>query len=226
MFIGHLAVGLSAKRLAPRTSLGTLMAAALMLDLLWPLFLLLGLEQVRIDPGNTAFTPLNFVRYPLTHSLAMALVWSALSGLVYRARTQYAAGAWCVGAGVFSHWVLDFVTHRPDLQLYPGSAVRVGLGLWNSVAGTLVVEGLLFVAGLWVYLATTRAKDRTGTLALWSFVAVMITLYVANAIGPPPPNEQALATVGLLMWLFVTWVYWIDRHREIRGRESATMRRV
>src|SRR5580704_6715491 len=100
------------------------------LDLLWPLFLLAGWEQVRIDPGNTAFTPLDFVSYPYSHSLAMSVVWGILFALLYWGATRYVAGAVVIGFGVVSHWILDFVTHRPDLPLYPGGTARVGLGLW------------------------------------------------------------------------------------------------
>lgn len=137
MFLGHIAVGFAAKRAAPRASLGALMTAPVLLDLLWPLGLILGIEKVRIAPGNTAFTPLDFVSYPWTHSLLMAPVWASLFMLAYLARTGYVAGAFWVGIGVASHWVLDWFTHRPDLQLVPWSPVRVGLGLWNSVPATV-----------------------------------------------------------------------------------------
>src|SRR5512140_2569440 len=143
MFIGHFAVGLATKRLAPRTSLGTLFAAAQLLDLVWPVLVLLGLEEVRVDPGNTAFTPLDFVSYPWTHSLLMAFAWAAAFAFVYRSLRRCPLGAWVGGALVLSHWVLDFLTNRPDLSLAPGAA-KVGLGLWYSVPGTLVAEGTLF----------------------------------------------------------------------------------
>src|SRR3954451_11110945 len=114
MFIGHLAAALVGKRAAPRTSLGLLLAAATLLDLLWPVFLLVGWERVVIQPGNTAFTPLDFASYPISHSMVTALGWSVLAGGVYYAATRYGYGAWTVGALVFSHWVLDWLTHRPD----------------------------------------------------------------------------------------------------------------
>src|SRR6266702_1654805 len=139
MFLGHFAVALAAKRAAPRTSLGTLLSAALWLDLLWPVLILFGTEQVRIDPGNTAFTPLDFESYPWSHGLLPVLGWSVAAAVFYRARTGYRRGAAVVGFLVFSHWVLDFVTHRPDLPLWPDGP-RVGLGLWGSVAATLAVE--------------------------------------------------------------------------------------
>src|SRR5919106_2776987 len=98
MFIGHFAVAFAAKRIAPRTSLATLVAAAAFVDILWPIFLLLGIERVRIEPGNTAFTPLAFESYPWSHSLLMGMVWGVAFGLVYRARTKYSQGASIVGA--------------------------------------------------------------------------------------------------------------------------------
>lgn len=216
MFLGHFALALAAKPASPRTSLGTLIAAAQLADLIWPVLLLLGVETVRVDPGNTAFTPLDFVNYPWTHSLLMALVWAAGFALAYFGRTRLARGAWMVGLLVLSHWALDFITHRPDLPLAPGAA-KAGLGLWNSVAATVVVEGALFAAGVLVYSRKTRPRDRIGRVAFWALVAFLVVIYVSNLVGPPPPSAAAVASVTLLMWLFVPWGAWIDRHREPLG---------
>lgn len=216
MFLGHVAVGFASKRLAPRASLGFLMTAPMLVDLLWPIALVLGIERVRIAPGNTAVTPLDFVSYPWTHSLLMSLAWASLFMLVYLARTGYVAGAFWIGIGVASHWVLDWVSHRPDLQLVPWSPVRVGLGLWNSVPATVAVESAMFIAGLWLYLATTRARGRTGHLSLWSFVALLVLAYAGNIAGPPPPSPEAIGKVGLVTWIFVPWAFWIERTREVR----------
>ncbi len=206
MFIGHHAAGLLGKRFAPRVSLGTLFAAAL---------LLAGLEHVRIDPGNTAFTPLDFYDYPFTHSLLNALGWSVAAGILYGLVRKSAGNAIVVGAAVLSHWVLDFITHRPDLPLWPGGP-KVGLGLWNSVAGTVVVEVALFAFALWVYLRATSAIDRTGSIALWALVLFLAIIYIANITSPPPPNAGTIGYVALATWLFVPWGYWIDRHRRPR----------
>jgi hypothetical protein len=118
-----------------------------------------------------------------------------------------------VGLGVFSHWALDFITHRPDLPLAPGSSLFFGLGLWGSFVGTIVVEGGLFLAGVVSYVRTTRPLDRTGSLSFWGLIAFLVITYLANLFGPPPPGSNALGYVGLSMWLFVAWGYWIDRHR-------------
>ncbi len=216
MFIGHFAVGFAAKRYAPETSLGTLIAAAALLDLLWPVFLLLGWEQVRIDPGNTAFTPLDFVSYPLSHSLVGAICWATIFALLYYFFIHYQRGAVMIWIGVVSHWVLDFMVHRPDLPLYPEGA-RLGLGLWNSILATVIVEGLMYVAGIWIYLRVTRAKDGIGRWGSWSFIIVVAALYVVNIFSPPLPNERLLAMVAIpYIWLLILWAWWADRHREAR----------
>jgi uncharacterized membrane protein YhaH (DUF805 family) len=214
MFIGHHAAAFAAKRVAPRVSLGTLFAAALLADLIWPVLLLLDLEHVRIAPGITAFTPLDFYDYPITHSLLAVLGWSVVAAVVYRLVRKSTAGALVVGAAVLSHWVLDYVTHRPDLPLWPGGP-KVGLGLWQSVPATFVVEVALFLVTLALYVRMTRARDRTGSIALWTLVAFLAIVYGANLISPPPPDAKAIAWVGLAQWLFVPWGAWIDRHRDV-----------
>jgi hypothetical protein len=218
MFIGHFAVGLAAKKVAPKVSLGTLILSAQLLDLLWPVFLLLGLEHVRINVGDTVFTPLDLYDYPISHSLLTVLGWSVLFAIIYFVVKKYQRGALIVGAGVFSHWFLDFITHRPDLPLAPGSETYVGLGLWNSFMGTVLVEGLLFVAAVILYARTTRAMDKVGKYAFWGLVIFLSLIWIGNMTGPPPPDSQAIAYVTLLMWLFVPWGYWIDRHRTVVGQ--------
>jgi hypothetical protein len=214
MFIGHFGVGFGAKAAAPRVSLGTLLLAAQFVDLLWPVFVLLGIERVRIDPGNTAVTPLDFVSYPLTHSLVTGVGWGILLGSAYLVRRRWLRGAVVVAAVTVSHWVLDWISHRPDLPLVPGGS-KVGLGLWNSLPATVVVETLIFVGGIALYLRATRARDRVGHWALWSLVAFLAIAYAGNLLGPPPPSVTALGWVGVATWLFVPWGYWIDRHREL-----------
>lgn len=213
MFVGHYAVALATKKPAPKVSLGTLFLAAQFLDLIWPFFLLLGIETVKIIPGDTVFTPLDLHDYPISHSLLTVIGWSALFGGVYYAMKHNACAAFILGIAVFSHWFLDFVTHRPDMPLYPGSTTYMGLGLWNSFAGTMIVEGLLFTGAVVMYTRSTTAIDKTGTYAFWSLIVLLVMMYFANAFGPPPPDEKSLAYVALGQWLFVPWMYWIDRHR-------------
>ena len=216
MFVGHFAVALAGKKAAPRASLGSLVMAAQWLDLLWPIFLLLNLEVVRPVPGITKFSPFDFVSYPWTHSLLCVLGWSLLFGGIYFAIKRHAREALVLSALVVSHWVLDYFTHRPDLPLYPGGP-KVGLGLWNSVSGTLAVELLLFIACAVIYLRATRARDKVGEWALWAFLGFLLFMYLVTSFSPTVPPPRQLAWGGLSMWLFVPWAYWIDRHRQLRG---------
>jgi len=214
MFIGHNAVALASKRIAPRTSLGILTAAVMLPDLIWPIFLLLGIEHVRIVPGATRLSPLDFNDYPWTHSLAMTVAWGLAFAVVYGIFSRYLRGSVMVFAAVVSHWVLDFLTHRPDLPLWPGSRTVVGLGLWRSVPWTIVVEVGLFAAGVVIYLRATRARDAVGRWGLWAMVAVLAAIFFSGATGAPPPNAHAVAVATLGLWLFVPWAWWVDRHRE------------
>lgn len=215
MFIGHVAVALAAKKAAPKVSLGTLVVAACFLDVVWPVLVLLGVERFRIVPGFTAVNPFDFAHYPWSHSLLMTLVWSLLFALAYLGVKGDRAGALWVGIAVASHWVLDFVSHRPDMPLYPGGSERLGLGLWQSLPATFMVEGLMFASGIALYARATDSRDRTGTIALWAFIALLVALYVPGPWSPPPPSENAVAIVGILaIAILGPWAYWIDRHRE------------
>ena len=213
MFLGHFAVGLAAKKLTPYTSLGTLLLSAQLLDLIWPTLLLWGVERVRIVPGITVVTPLDFVSYPWSHSLAMAAAWALLFSGIYVLLRRYPRGAIVTLALVLSHWVLDLVTHRPDLPLVPFGGPVVGLGLWNSLPATVVMEGLMFAVGLYLYKTNTEPVDKIGSGAFVAFVFTLVVIYAVNLFGPPPPDEQTLAYVGHAQWLLVAWGYWLDRHR-------------
>jgi hypothetical protein len=213
LFIGHAAVALAAKKLAPDVSLGVLLAAASWLDLVWPVFLLLGIEQVRIEPGNTVVTPLDFVSYPWTHSLVLALAWSVVVALAFAPWVRTWRARVLVGVLVFSHWLLDFVAHRPDLPIAPGDSAKLGLGLWNSLAGTVLVEGALMTAGVFLYLRATRSSDRVGRYAFASLVVFYFVVWLAGLASAPPPSAAAVAWTGIASWLLPLWAAWADRHR-------------
>lgn len=212
MFLGHFAVALAAKKVAPKTSLGTLVFAAQFADMLWPVLLLLGIEQVRIVPGLLAASPFDFTSYPVSHSLVAQLGWGALLGIIYFLMRRDARSALSLGVLVPSHWVLDFIAHRPDMPIYPGGA-KYGLGMWNSLPLTIAVEYAFFASGIAIYLSVTHAKDRTGNLALWSLLGLLAVLYSASLFGPPPPSVRALAWSAIAIWLTVPWAAWADRHR-------------
>jgi membrane-bound metal-dependent hydrolase YbcI (DUF457 family) len=220
MFLGHLGVAMAAKKVAPRASLGTLMLAAQLCDVIWPVLVLAGAEKVAIVPGITAANPLDFVSYPISHSLAAVVLWALALALVYAWRTADRPTAAWLATLVLSHWLLDALSHRPDVPLWPGGPV-VGAGLWNSVPATLVVEFGLYAAGVAIYLSVARPRDRMGAWLFWTFVLLLATLYLGATLGPPPPSVQALAASSLLGVAFIAWAYWIDRHREVAAAAPA-----
>jgi hypothetical protein len=215
MFVGHIALGLAAKRVTPRVSLAVLIGAAQLADMLWPLLVALGVETVRIDPGNTAFTPLDFVSYPYSHSLVTLIVWGIVLGAVYRAITRENGRAFVVLAAlVVSHWVLDWITHRPDMPIYPGGPTY-GLGLWNNVRMTLFVEGAMWAVGIWIYMRATRARDGIGRWAFISLIALLSAFFFGDAPSTPPPSVNVLVVSAFVAIVVLTaWSWWADRHRE------------
>jgi len=214
MFLGHYGAGFAAKKIDAFPSLGTMFIATQFIDLLWPVLLVLGIEKVEIDPGNTAFTPLNFTFYPYSHSFLGVLFWAILFGLVYYLLKRNLKSSVVLSGLVMSHWLMDLIVHRPDLPLSPWTDTKVGLGLWNSVLFTVLIEGSIFVVGMYLYLRATKALNRKGTVGLWSLVIFLIVIYLINIFGPPPPSGNPIAAAGFSLWLFVVWGYWIDKNRK------------
>ncbi len=216
MFLGHFATAYAAKRLVPRASLGALFAAAELPDLVWPVLVAGGVERATVAPGDTAFTPLRFDSYPISHSLVTVAAWGAVLGAVHFWRKRRARDAVVLAALAVGHWVLDFISHRADMPLWPGGP-KLGLGLWNSVAATIVVELALFAAGLWLALSATRARDRLGRWGFAGLAALLVFIYAANVTSPPPPSMEAVAWAGVVGGaVLIALAAWIDRHREPR----------
>jgi len=210
MFVGHLAVAFATKRVAPKVSLGWLVAGVTALDLVWPILVLAGIERVSIVPGATAFTPLIFDYYPWSHSLVMAVVWGILLAGLARAAGVPRSAAPLLVALVVSHWVLDFVSHAADMPLWPGPSPHLGLGLWNSITWTLVIEGAMWVGGIVLYLQSHRFTSGTRRVAFWALVVTSSALWASGPWSPPPPSVTALGWFGLMGWIIIPWAAWAD----------------
>jgi len=216
MFIGHYAVGLASKKFAPRASLGALVAAPILLDLLWPIFLLLGWEHVSIVSNSNPFLRLQFDSYPISHGLIAVIGWATLFASIYFGFTRYVTGAIVIWIGVVSHWLMDFIVHLRDLPLSAGSRL-FGLGLWNHRWLTIAVEMALFAIAIWTYQRQTRAKDKIGLYAFLGFVGFLLLAYAGAAFGPAPASVKKLAIFTLLTVILIPWAWWFDAHREARS---------
>jgi hypothetical protein len=212
MFIGHYGAGLAGKKPGDKISLGTLFMAVQWLDLVWPIFVLLNIEIVKINPGDTKMTPLNFEFYPFSHSLLYAFFWSVLFGAVYFLIKSNVKNSIILSLLVLSHWFLDFIVHRPDLPLLTDGPYE-GLGLWNYPAVAIILESLIFVIGIYFYISTTKPKDKVGVFAFWGLIIFLFVIYIINLVSSPPPDAKAISYAGLLLWIPVIWAFWADRHR-------------
>jgi len=217
MFVGHYGPGFLAKRADQSVPLWVLFLAVQLMDVFWSLFVLVGIEHVRIVPGFTKTNPLDLYDMPWTHSLPGSLGWSALAAVVYWLATRNRRGSLLVGAAVFSHWILDLVVHKPDLALWDNTA-KVGFGLWDYPVLTLIVEGLLVFGGLAAYLAVTRTRPGSHAWSVPVLVVVVFALQVGMLVGPPPPSDKAMAVTALVSYFVIAGVVaWLER-----GREPAT----
>jgi hypothetical protein len=211
MFLGHFAAGLVASRMQPDVRLGTAFLAAQLPDVIWPCLLLAGVESVSIAPGLTPVTPLRFDHYPWSHSLLMVVTWGLLLTLLYLFIAGRKWNTILMTPLVVSHWLLDALSHTPDLPLLPSGGPRVGLGLWESLALTLLVEGTLFFGALWFF-----AHGRALSPAFWGLIALLVVIYLSSVFGPPPPSPRAVALAMLPLWP-VLW-FWANKAGVPRAR--------
>jgi hypothetical protein len=208
MLVGHFAVGLLAKRAVPSVSVGTFALAAMLSDLLFFVFVIAGAEQARVARGG-----LIAQNIALSHGLVTNLLWGALLGAGFLLWRRYRPGAWALFAVVLSHWLLDFISHKPDMPLSPGTDLRLGLGLWNSIPATIVLEGGLWIAAVILYARAARPANWAGVVSFWSIVVVLTLAWINNIAGPPPASSS-FAMQGLIFFsLVVAWFYLVNRLR-------------
>ena len=217
MLVGHLAVGLAAKRIEPKVSLGTWVLAALLADLLVFAFLILGIERFGVAPGVRSNRVIGR-NIAYSHSLLMDAIWAALFAAAYFLRRRYWRGALLLIAAVLSHWPLDVLSHRPDMPLAPGVQVVFGLGLWNSLPATLIVEGGLWLLAVVLYVRATQAKGGAGTYAFWIGIFLLTLLWYGNLNAGMDPDPIKAGIGGLFVFsLMVAWAYWMNRLRTTRA---------
>ena len=147
--------------------------------------------------------------------MLFAIGWSLLFGIVYFTLKKDKRGSMVLGLCVFSHWILDLISHIPDLPIMPGVDMKLGLGLWNSMWGTILVEYGIFVIAVIVYFLITKAKNFRGTIVLAILVAMLTLFYFAGLVGPPPPDSQTVVVFSFFQFVYIALGYWIDRNRTV-----------
>jgi hypothetical protein len=216
MFVGHLAIGLVAKRIESRVSLGTWVLAASLADLLAFPLLILGVEHFDVEPGTTAnrFVGRNIA---YSHSLMTIAAYAALFAVVYFLCRRYRHGALLLSCVVLTHWFLDVVSHRPDMPLAPGVSAVFGFGLWNSLPATLLLEGGFWLLSVILYLRTTHAKSIAAHFVFWIGVVLLTLLWYGNVVAGMEPNPIKAGVGGLVIFsLVVAWAYSMNRLRADR----------
>jgi hypothetical protein len=217
MFLGHYGVAFALKRAEPKLSLGTLFVAVQLADLLWGTFILLGWEQARIVAGFTAVTPIEFLDYPISHSLVAAIAWGVVAAALYyswptRDTTHHWQAAAIVGLAVFSHYPLDVLVHVPDLPIAGNDSPRLGLGLWNSLTATMILELLVFGIGLALYVTLRSHRHPVRIVRLGGLVVVLLGTYLASVYGPLPPSMTVVAVSDLVFLVGIAALAaWVDR---------------
>lgn len=219
MFIGHFGIGFALKKVEPGLNLGLLIFGAILADILFGVFLLAGVEHAKIVPGATVVSPFEFYDYPYSHSALGAIILAAAGFLAYWLwptgdRTQRKRPAFVFAVAIFSHFILDVISHTPDMTLFGNNSPGLGLSLWNSLAGTMIVELGLFSIGIALYMSATHSISSSGKYGFFLMVLTLIALYIANIFSPPPPD---IISVGVTMTagqlVLVAIAFWVDKKR-------------
>ena len=216
MFAGHVGAALAIGRAERQVNVGVFVTAALLLDLVLWLLVLLGWESV-IVPADFATTHQVAFDFPYSHSLLAGAAWSVLAGIaayigygrLKRAKLRTAA---LIAAAVFSHWLLDALVHAPELPLAGAGSVKVGLGLWQNMPLALITETAIVLAGLSLFIADTRLSRAK---AIWlSLLSMLLAAFTAigMTIAPPPPSAPAMAGSSLATLIVVcALVCWLGK---------------
>ena len=215
MFLGHYGVAFALKRAEPKLSLGTLFVAVQLPDLLWGIFLLLGWERARIVPDSVI--SLEFIDYPISHSLVGLLAWSLVAAALYyswptRDTSRHWQAAAIVGVAVLSHFPLDVLVHVPDLPITGNDSPKLGLSLWNYPMASMAAELLFLLVGVALYLRFRSHRHPVRAVRLGLLLLLLLGTYFSSQYGPVPPSMTVVAVADILFILGAAAIAaWADR---------------
>lgn len=199
MFVGHYAAAMAAKAIEPKAPMWTLAAAAQLVDIGWSAFIIAGIEHARVDPALPG-SALVLEHMPWTHSLPAAFAWSVGAALLVRLLLPLGASI-AVGLTVLSHWLLDLIVHRPDLELWPGGK-RVGFALWNYPVPEQALEiGLIAVCGA-AWVASRKTLGRLAWPAI-GFIGLLIALQIVAMLSPQPAGPLGAESGAMILAIYL-----------------------
>lgn len=220
MFVGHYAASLALKKVDKSVSLGILFLAVQFVDILFFPLVLLGIERYRIVENYTESTHFALDYMPFTHSLIGSVILAAIVYFIFKFfyRTKKVSNkmtAFVVAVAVLSHWFFDLVVHTPDLPLLSDSSTKVGFGLWENAVATYILEAILLIAGLALYLKSTKSSTRVGKYGMIVLVFLMLLINANNIFGPPFGSDVVTMSISALVmyFAFAGAAFWLDKKR-------------
>lgn len=219
MFIGHFGIGLALKRADKTLSLGLLFIAVQLSDLIYGVTLLTGIEKVSIISGTNPLTSAQYTFFPYSHSLVATLILAGLVALIFlvvpfKIGLSKSRTAQVMATAVLSHFILDAIVHNPDIDLLGNGVYKIGLGLWNYPIISYVVEALLLIAGLWIYLKSTKGNDFNGRYGLPILSVILLILNGVITFVLYPTNVENFTVMMLVVYIVIIIIaFWLDRKR-------------
>jgi membrane-bound metal-dependent hydrolase YbcI (DUF457 family) len=130
--VDHAATALLIKRRFPSVSLTPLLLSVQAMELAWVGLNYLGVERTTTESSVHSVADIHLTYMPFSHSVATAAAGTLLAWLVVEKGLGRPNLGRAIGIGIFSHLILDVVTHASDIALWPGSSLpALGLGFYD-----------------------------------------------------------------------------------------------
>jgi hypothetical protein len=185
--------------------------------LIYGVTLLTGVERISIIAGANPLTSAEYIFFPYSRGLVATLLWAGLVALIFliapfKSSLPKSRTALVMATAVLSHFILDVIVHNPEIDLLGNGVYKIGLGLWNYSFASYIVEALLLIAGLWIYLRSTKGITFSGKYGLPILSVILLILNAANTFGLSPTNMENLAMTMLAVYLgTIVVAFWLDR---------------